>query len=401
MNIKNGNGFMACKLLVVFVMVFATMSGCSKVNKQKAGLQAVSRDSIFFESYGCEYSSSISAVVYDFGSANVNDLSRSLIIEVAGFNNHLPFSVFVCDKNFELAVDINQSQLKSTGSRVVISMPEVNKTLKRVDIVWKNQRSSLVNVPVGKIIKLKHPDNNPANNLDLSEAIDKVLKYSRSLALEPIEMLMLDRLINTYHLTNLLDAKSTYLSLIKNVQDEGIKTRLLVPARMLDKNIIATREQLNAITLPDSIIFSALYCDVYPLSEDTAHMWQQELEKGGYAATHILLAYQWTLDHGCSVPSLPENFADMATSIAIDQVKPEDGLDDMEVEALCWVAMLGFEEKIKPEWITLLLKSQREDGGWIAWPSKAESSAHTSGLAAWLLLDLYFYNQSFGGHVDS
>lgn len=145
--------------------------------------------------------------------------------------------------------------------------------------------------------------------------------------------------------------------------------------------------------LPEStaLIASGLYCDQRPLSDDDLAWWDTLTERGGYDATHVLLAWFTAVEVGCSRPELTaagERAADRVVADLNERtaggLSPGD-VDDLLIEQAAFLERVGRAGAIDPALIDAVIAAQLPDGGWPRVAGERSSDWHATALAVWLL----------------
>jgi hypothetical protein len=148
----------------------------------------------------------------------------------------------------------------------------------------------------------------------------------------------------------------------------------------------------------DRILTTALYCDRLGFPPSFAEVLEKGVQDGGYAATHVLLAWVWLRDNGCRL-AVREGFAEdlYRANLAILEDNPAT-VNDLKLEAAAFLCMAGQGKRVDPRFVRHVVSIQRPDGGWgkldapqPAEPAQpAESSWHSTILALLLLLHVKF-----------
>lgn len=306
--------------------------------------------------------------------------------------------ILFCSQDYYLTVSV---QLTETVSRVYLALPTHN-NVEEIQIIWPEKsisNSRIIDIPANSYLTIRHPLQNPALGMDLLPAIERALTYAKNIQLKPISLLMLHRLVATYKLEGFDNIEQQYWRFYEQAQNPYLRNHLKVAARMMDAAQSVSFQELQQVGYPDLIIFSALHCDRHPLPPETASNWERNIQTGGYPATHAVLAYKWAQDNQCTVENIASDFIDRAAQVMRNEINSSNGFNDLEMEILTFLALIDREDLIKKEWVSLLLQQQLPDGGWALEPGIKESNEHSAGLAAWLLLDLHYYNQSFAAHI--
>lgn len=144
------------------------------------------------------------------------------------------------------------------------------------------------------------------------------------------------------------------------------------------------------------ILLGGLYCDSRPLTDDDLALWREESQKGGYDATHVLLAWSWARDIGCEVDGADSVIAETADIVRSEFLARYGGdpapadIDDLGLEQAVFLEIAGQEGVMTSSWIEAVLGAQQPDGGWAlaveVGRGPAESHWHATVLALWALL---------------
>lgn len=263
-------------------------------------------------------------------------------------------------------------------------------------IEWSDGQSvSLQNVASDADFFIRHPDNNPAKDFDLTFPIAKTLGYFKGVQqYEIATLLMLDSLSSTFHLKGFEKLSSTYQGIVSQAQGD-ILNILSVNWRMINREKTVSKEAFKSLSGVDLLTMPALHCDYLGLPDNMAEKWLEALTNGGYQATHAALGYKWSVDNQCLVQNLPDDFSSKVSNTLTKLIDSSDGLNDLEIESMCFLLLLDREDLFMQKWLTVLLNQQNPDGGWSPELDISDSAQHTSALAACVLFDLHYYNMSF------
>lgn len=132
-----------------------------------------------------------------------------------------------------------------------------------------------------------------------------------------------------------------------------------------------------AIYLP----LRALHCDRWPLPHDFREAVESEARSGGYSTTHALLALQWATEQGCLQDQ--EELRELLRSELIEIARLQSK-DDLFAEALAMLYYGGFEASVLPEWIEVLVSTQRSDGSF-PFDQTDLLRSHSTALAIWAM----------------
>jgi hypothetical protein len=221
----------------------------------------------------------------------------------------------------------------------------------------------------------------------------KAVPYLLNVDPVPVHMpLLLDVIRRRYGVTKFAGMTERYDAMLKEAR--GPKAaRMRVLRRILDhQNRVNPRDlQSIDITSIDGITSRALYCDKVELPADFVSQLKNSITATDYGATHAALALMWMKENGCPSPLSSEEEQALVDRLAA--IPPTDGhLTDAGVEAATFLHCMGHGDRVPPEFIDLVVSSQREDGSWpydsVQNGVKDTPHWHTSALALWLLLEV-------------
>ena len=147
--------------------------------------------------------------------------------------------------------------------------------------------------------------------------------------------------------------------------------------------------------LTDQLLICALYCDRLGFPPEFAETLDKGVKAGGYAATHVLLAWIWLRDNGCQL-AVREGFVeDMFRAVAAILEDRPNMVNDLKLEAAAFLCMARQGSRVESRFFRHVVSIQRPDGGWgqLDTPNPAnpdESSWHSTTLALLLLLHVAF-----------
>lgn len=262
-------------------------------------------------------------------------------------------------------------------------------------IIFRNITFIILSIILlGYAFYIKRADNNLGNKFDLSLPVKKVMDYLKNIEhYEVATLLMIESLSQAYSLEGFQKISPLYRDLVSQ-SNGAILDILYIRWRMIDKKKTVSKESFNSISGVDVLTMHALHCDYLGMPNNMAEQWFEALATGGYRATHVALGYMWADDNQCVVSSLPDNFSSTIATTLVSLIDVNDGLNDLEIESMCFLLLLDREDLFMTEWLEALLDQQNSDGGWAASEEDLTSAQHTSALAACVLFDLYYHKTS-------
>jgi len=185
--------------------------------------------------------------------------------------------------------------------------------------------------------------------------------------------------------------------------DEVVATRpneeaavLRVLRRLNDANNPLQPDDWDHVKIvTDQLLACALYCDRLGFPPEFAATLDKGVKAGGYAATHVLLAWIWLHDNGCRLTVRDGFVEDMFRAVAAILEDRPTTLNDLKLEAAAFLCMARQGKRVDPRLFRHVLSIQRADGGWgkLDTPNPDnpdESSWHSTTLALLLLLHVEF-----------
>lgn len=282
----------------------------------------------------------------------------------------------------------------------------------RLDITWADGTPMTIpGLPLDAWVTLKQPSLGLAQTsgltpAQLDDAINRVIGWFNSRdpkTIKPDAFIILRRLQAMYGLTGL--HLPTDPAAGPDLTDPEMQafTRLYDASHVWDDSL-GGMPGLDQATLP------ALYCNDYALPADFRdRLMTQMAEKGGYLASHALLAYALVRSNACDSSFLPD--ADLARLLIINLALMNDPIDyysnslgqpeiqDLRVEIMAVLASLGRQDLIPASFFQDMLGRQLPEGGWSVYLRGNVSDSHTSMLALWLLLQVRELDRNFAPFV--
>jgi hypothetical protein len=171
---------------------------------------------------------------------------------------------------------------------------------------------------------------------------------------------------------------------------------LRVLRRLNDANNPLQPDDWDHVVIPtDRVLTTALYCDRLGFPPSFAEVLEKGVKEGGYAATHVLLAWIWLHDNRGQLAVRDGFVEDMyRANAAILEDRPTI-VNDLKLEAAAFLCMARQGKRVDPSFVRHVVSIQRADGGWgkLDTPNPDnpdESSWHSTILALLLLLHVKF-----------
>lgn len=212
---------------------------------------------------------------------------------------------------------------------------------------------------------------------------------------EPYGLWFMSMMHRLFGVPEFADALKRYDEVVaERPKDEAAVLRVL--RRLNDANNPLQPDDWDHVKiLTDQLLACALYCDRLGLPPKFADTLENGVRLGGYAATHVLLAWIWLRDNRCQLAVRDGFIEDMYRANAAIL---EDGptiVNDLKLEAAAFLCMARQGARVDPRFVWLVISIQRADGGWgkLDTPNPEnpdESSWHSTTLALLLLLHVKF-----------
>jgi len=128
-------------------------------------------------------------------------------------------------------------------------------------------------------------------------------------------------------------------------------------------NQICASDLARATSSLDHITLPALYCDRLILSSDYLMVLEDGVSNGGYALTHVLLAWVWMQENGCEL-ELPDGFVEDLYHANAALINTDSVVTDLEMEAAAFLCLAGQSDLIADSFLERVIANQAIDGGW-------------------------------------
>lgn len=227
-------------------------------------------------------------------------------------------------------------------------------------------------------------------------AIDKALAYTQKSSdkkLDPNAALVLHFLNRKFNLGKQY-AFSNYYTKYPITDPRGKALE-----RMVNPNATATKADFGShypgTSMVDNLANTsymmncALMCDKIPLPDDYFALLQQQTRLDRYFLTHAALSLQWLTENGCITKQAEATqLKNLQIELLAKLIVEVDEPSDLGMEAIAVLLYIGGRNKLDPNWINSLLKTQLPDGGWPLGKSSAtKSHDHATVHALWALLE--------------
>lgn len=155
--------------------------------------------------------------------------------------------------------------------------------------------------------------------------------------------------------------------------------------RIGDARVSATEADLERLDAAiDRFTTRAIFCRELGFPPDYHEILRENSALGGYEASHVLLAFFWLEERGCSLPESKEIRRDaLAITASLIDADHED-IRDLELEAAAFLAYEGALDLIPEGFLEGALRAQDTSGGFSD-GAKSDISLHASLLGLWYL----------------
>lgn len=160
-------------------------------------------------------------------------------------------------------------------------------------------------------------------------------------------------------------------------------------ARVYDPSaaVGASPQDLASGNRTDQLTSTALHCDRWPLPGDYVDQLEAQAARRDLGEkNHALIPAIWAHEHGCLDDAEYRRVTDLVAPQLAQAVRQKSAVDDPFVEAVALLTFVGRDDLVDPAWIDAIRAAQRPDGGWVEEPGSTTSSAHTTFLALWVLM---------------
>lgn len=201
----------------------------------------------------------------------------------------------------------------------------------------------------------------PPNDPALAQAVTNGVNYARQIQ-ESYGLLMLNVLYRQFGVPEFNDSLQRYDQLIADNSNAGL---LHVFRRMASADVSAVQpEDFNTVTDQyDRLTVPALYADSIALPDDYLAQLTDAIDRGGYMATHALLATIW-LQNNHATLQLPENFTTALYQTNAALIGDGTIVDDLQLEAAAFLYQAGQGNLVNSNFIRNVINAQFTNGGW-------------------------------------
>jgi hypothetical protein len=227
----------------------------------------------------------------------------------------------------------------------------------------------------------------------LQDAVTKAIDFFEE-SREPYALLWLDVMHRQFGIAAFADALQRYDQVLaENPPDAPL---LRVFRRIADHDNPLEVGDLQAVDVDvDRITVPALYCDRWGLSADYLEMLEEEVQRGGYLLTHVLLALVWIQENGCGA-SLSNDFIEDVYHADAALIGDDSVVEDLELEAAAFLYLAGQDALVDDAFIGCVIAAQNDDGGWTRYFDRpSESDWHSTILGLYLLLHVEYPAESY------
>lgn len=208
----------------------------------------------------------------------------------------------------------------------------------------------------------------------LKQNLDQVAPYQR---------LMLDFLQRKFQLD---PAFSGEVTPIASYAEPSEATMFAATERIAYRDrLVDTLPPLTTTT--DSMIMYAANCDRIPLPSGYETVLQQNVQEGSYAMTHVVFAFDFLHDNGCTIPASWNKIRQQAFQGTLRFARNPAVDQDLRYESIAFVLHDDLRAETKPAAIKQILHEQRKDGGWGGAATDTTMQDHQTMLALWALLE--------------
>jgi hypothetical protein len=239
--------------------------------------------------------------------------------------------------------------------------------------------------PAGNKSAAQKADGRPIPATELQASVDKATHYLQAnlAQVEPYQRLLLDFLQRKFQLDSVFSGEVTpivgYPEGIQATQYAAVE-RIAYP-----DNLVDTLPPLDTTT--DSMVAYAVNCDRIPFPDGYENTLNQNLKEGSYGLTHVVFAFDFIRDNGCTIPASWAKIRHQALQGTLRYAGNANMSQDIHYEAIAFVLHDNLRTEVKPSWIRQIIHEQRRDGGWGGAANETVMQDHQTMLALWALLE--------------
>jgi hypothetical protein len=194
------------------------------------------------------------------------------------------------------------------------------------------------------------------------------------------QRLFLDYLYRKFHITDQFNAQKVAIPNSATIAD--IRTENDAMMRMA-----YPLQLVKSLGKNPSTIAIAANCDRIQPPKDFNNRLAAEVDEGGYALTHVVLAMRFMTENKCQLPSNSEQLLSSAYEALIKNATDTSISYDLKYESIAFLLSSDRKNAVQKGWIEQVISEQNPDGGWPVDQQYKESDQHPTLLALWALLE--------------
>lgn len=138
----------------------------------------------------------------------------------------------------------------------------------------------------------------------------------------------------------------------------------------------------------DRLTLKSIYCNDFSIPESFTDSLLHAASKGKYSLTHSLWCIQILEENSCyKTLRNSDQTKNAIVEKVYDLVAKSGFMDDIAIEAMCFLYGAGNKSMVKSEWVNIMLSHQASDGGFYRTAKNSITNSKTTVLALWCMLE--------------
>lgn len=213
----------------------------------------------------------------------------------------------------------------------------------------------------------------------LIDPLQSGIRYLNAIDAPPAYQLLIEAILHRHLHIEAFEGSAAAYSAYLQARPDAVEQRRFL--RVLD-GCHQQAFEISSLPAVDQLTLPPLYCSGPEQMAAWSQLVADALGRRDTGVTHALMGYLFGRASGCRDEALDVH-GDALLSAVGALVEPEDGLSDLEVEAMALLMSADARALVSTDALGALVEARNADGGW--GELHEPSNWHTTGLAVWVL----------------